>query len=277
MRILHVGLLVVAGAVLGLVAAPASSETMAVVLSDANSVAVFDPASPWMQYAWDVDQRNYLCMQGFWYRFDGAGGGELPLASLGPVAATAWDTNDDGQDDFLRLTYTGNSMTVGIVLTLSGGSWGSGRSGIGETIRITNTSPAPLGVHFFQYVDLDLSFPPDDRLLIQGGNTARQTAGASVVSETADTPSPNHYEAGYYSDIISALMDDQPTTLSDWPGEYRGDAAWAFQWDRTIDPGSTFLISKVKSLHVPEPATLILMGVGAAGMLLRRRRRSLAG
>jgi len=38
-------------------------------------------------------------------------------------------------------------------------------------------------------------------------------------------------------------------------------------------PGESEVISKVQHLEVPEPATLALMGLGAAGFATRRLRR----
>jgi hypothetical protein len=92
------------------------------------------------------------------------------------------------------------------------------------------------------------------------------------LSESVLVPQSSHHEVAYYDTTLYALNDGLPTTLSDLDGPLTdGDLTWAFQWDFSLAPGKTFLISKDK-LITPEPATLgVLIAVG--GVLLRRRRR----
>jgi hypothetical protein len=49
---------------------------------------------------------------------------------------------------------------------------------------------------------------------------------------------------------------------------------WAFEWDLSIAPGSSVLISKIKTLQVPEPSIVTLAVLGVAGLALRRRQQS---
>ncbi|HUU89819.1 MAG TPA: PEP-CTERM sorting domain-containing protein, partial [Phycisphaerae bacterium] len=73
--------------------------------------------------------------------------------------------------------------------------------------------------------------------------------------------------------IWERLEDDDPTVLKDVAGPIEDtDAVWAFQWDKTLGPGDSLVISKDK-LIMPEPATLVLMGAGMAITLAARRRR----
>jgi len=78
------------------------------------------------------------------------------------------------------------------------------------------------------------------------------------------TGRPSHYEVGKASDLYGALTDGNPTTWTDVGGPVtNGDLAWSFQWDFTLAPGESYIISKDKDI-VPEPATLALLALAAA-------------
>jgi hypothetical protein len=65
-----------------------------------------------------------------------------------------------------------------------------------------------------------------------------------------------------------------PTTLTGFAGPFTGDATWAFEWDRTLAPNKSLIISKNKQIEaVPEPTALWLLGGGLLGAGLLRRKR----
>lgn len=262
------------GMCLGLATGPAVAGVM---LTDANSTASFnlggEPGQLGM-YSWTVDGVNHMYQQWFWYRV-GPSGGEESIDALtlegGPLTS---DTNGDGAMDTLYTRYVGAGFRIDLWYILVGGAPGSGASDIGEIIRITNTSKTDaLDFHFFQYADFDLNGDgTNDTVEITGGNTAHQSSPTAYVAETVVTPRPSHYEAGIFPDTLDSLMDAVPTTFSDDGGPKTGDATWAFEWDKVIDPERTLLISKDKNM-TPEPATMALVGVGFVVALARKRRR----
>jgi hypothetical protein len=106
-------------------------------------------------------------------------------------------------------------------------------------------------------------------------NYALQTKGSTILSETSVTPGANHGEANFYPNTLNSLNDASPTTLNDNVGPVGpGDATWAFEWDTTVNPGGSFIISKVLSLQVPEPSSFALFSLGLAACALYRRRSS---
>ncbi|MCY2929639.1 MAG: PEP-CTERM sorting domain-containing protein [Planctomycetota bacterium] len=250
-------------AVLVLLASPVGAAVY--TLTDANSSSVVD-TGPGGMTSWTVDGVQHLARQWFWYRV-GAGGGETNVGALSLISATQLSP------DYLRLMYQGSSFTIELKLTLTGGSPGSGTSDIGESIKIVNTGATPLDFHFFQYVDLNLNGQAvNSSVEIVGGNTAVQTNGLTTVSETVETPTASRYEVGFAPGTLTSLTDGSPTTLSNMGGPIGpGDLTWAFQWDRALAAGGSFLISKDKHI-VPEPATLCLLALGALGAMRRRGR-----
>jgi len=280
-RLTAVGVLVlVSGVLVG------SAGAGPITISDGNSWARVWPYAGedaqgmdiWVVNQPDGTDLNVLQQQWFWYRVDRAttGGGEKPLEALDtePFVFPS-DTDGNGQDDNLYLRYESldEGLTVEVNYRLMGGTAGSGRADITESIRIINMADTAQTVHFFQYSDFILSFN-EDTVVIPWPNTARQWFDAVRMSETVVTPVPAGSEVALVLDLLDELNDDAPTTLTGFGGPLTGNASWAFQWDMALEPGGSFLISKDKSITpTPDPATLALLGLGALGLIARRRRK----
>jgi hypothetical protein len=270
-----------------------------IALDSQNSHAVFhteavDGAELGLN-TWQVEGVDQVSQQWFWYRV-GSQSREFRLDGTGPLAytgAASADLDGDTQHDFMLVNYadaetilTPETFTVQLRYILTGGSTGSRWSDLTEVVRIQNTGQSPLDLRFFQYVDFDLNnTSTNDSVVITGTppNTARQTDPVMQISETVVTPPPSHWEANVFAATRTALDDLDADTLSDISGPlFSQDATWAFEWDWTgassLAPGDTVLISKDKSIRpgdhiVPEPSTIVLVGVSLLGLCLHTRRK----
>jgi hypothetical protein len=235
-----------------------------------NSEVMFDTdlgATSWM-----VDSVDHLSLQAFWIRLNGSGP-EYPLGNY-------YVGHDLVGPNQVNIYYQHNLFDVTIAYTLFGGNFGSGTSDLAESILIDPRSSA-IDVHFFQYADFDLGGTPnDDQLRFPYPTLVTQTDGSGyTVSETVVIPSADHHEGDDAGVLIGKLTDAVPTTLDNLPTVggpgIQGDVAWAFQWDEYLRPGQSLLISKDKHLDegIPEPSTVLLIGIGLVGAEITRRRR----
>jgi hypothetical protein len=242
-------------------------------ISDGNSTASVDTSSQSGMFNWTVDGISSLFQQWFWYRV-GPTSGESSIDTLTEITAGTSNGNLDPAHERLNVLYAGAGFTIGVDFLMAGGSPGSGVADIAEIIRIQNTSNQALDFHFFQYVDFDLggtaSGDTGERV---NANTMLQYEGSASVSETVAVPTPSHYEVATYPTILLSLTDGSPTTLADAAGPVSGDVSWAFQWDFTLVPGGTYIISKDKHLIVPEPSTCVLMMLSGLGLVALLRKR----
>lgn len=234
---------------------------------------------------WLVDGVNNVKQQWFYFRI-GDSGPELPINSMGNLTVAS-------RTDLatLDLTYadlpSSPNYQARVQYLLTGLANGSGRSTLGETVTFYNTSASSLNLRFFDYSDFDVAGianndsvtlsrtalgPPSNKTY----NTSFvQTLGAFSVNSSAVSGTNNtaHLEANYYSTTLSSLVDGNPTTLNDTFSKTSGDLTAALEWDVTLAPGTSLLISKTISLVVPEPSatTLVALGFVAWGILRRNR------
>jgi hypothetical protein len=257
---------------LGLASAPEAKANF--TLTHQNSTFTVNPDAQAGAFDWVVDGVDQLFQQWFWFRI-GPTGGESSINTISaPVVSAAGRVGE--------ITYTGGGIIVDVLYTLTGGTNGSQRSDVAETIQITNTGTSAIDFHFFQYSDFDLNGSgAGQSVRFPNANAVQQFGNGGIMSETVITPVASHHQGATFSTIRDSLNDANPTTLNDTPaiGDGTvgpGDMTWAFEWDVTIAAGNAFQISKDKNLTpVPEPSTVAMALAGAPLLLLVRLRRRL--
>jgi hypothetical protein len=263
-------------AILALNGVVSESRAQIITMTDHNSVAQVNVSSQAGMFNWSVESQNQLAQQWFWYRVGNSG----PQSSIDTISAPSV-TQSTART--LSALYANATFSVRIDYALSGGALGSGVSGMNETITINNLTGSALDYHFFQYSDFDLGGTQGGDTVQLGRNNqnlfneAFQSKGGASLTETVDaanTPGANHGEAALFNATLLKLNSGSPVTLSDTAGPITGDATWALEWDVSIAPGQSFIISKTKNLTVPEPSSFALLALGAVGCLVKRIRRS---
>lgn len=256
-----------------------AAQAQVFTIDDLNSSARFDitpgNSRPGMDQ-WIINGTNHMYSQWFWFRADGMQR-EQRINDLPLIAAATSNTSilDPRDDTFTALFGSTTDFVIEARFSLQGSLQGDLRSDIAEQIRITNFSGQTRTFSFFQYCDFDLNGDIDDDIVqVINPNAVIQHDFLSgvVATETIITPSPTLSEVGIFASTLIKLDNNIIDNLDGSVGPLLGrrDYTWAFQWDFTLLPGQSFLISKDKSI-TPAPGALALLGMG--GLLVARRRR----
>ncbi|BAZ49781.1 hypothetical protein NIES4103_23930 [Nostoc sp. NIES-4103] len=248
-----------------------SAKSAVLALSDDNSVAAFEssfsdnPANNGLIF-WTVDNINHLFHNQFWYRI-GSTSKENDINTLNLIGI---NQTEPGSNQ-LSATYAGTGFEIALNFKLDGDAPNSGRSSLLENIEIKNTGLEQLDFHFFNYTDFDLTENGEDDTVKISRDLATQFDSFTVATEVIK-PSANYYQVSPFPDILNALTDNFPTTLSNFAGPLTDENAYAFQWDFVLEPQKSFSIKNYKSIKpVPEPTMILgcLISLVSLGMLRR--------
>jgi hypothetical protein len=213
-----------------------------ITLTHGNSRVLIETGSTLEAHSFTVDGVDHMSQQASWYRV-GAAGPELPVATLAQTALQAAAGS-------LNVTYTHAAFTVAKRYTLLGGAANSAKGSLGEQITITNTSGAPLDLHFFQYVDLDVDEVFDNNTLaIAGGGAATQTSPAGTQALVTVSPAPSAVQAGFHPTVLDALSDAGPSALNGATAVANADATYALRWSAVLQAGGRLQITLTKSVQ----------------------------
>ncbi|MGH0033972.1 MAG: PEP-CTERM sorting domain-containing protein [Myxococcota bacterium] len=257
------------------------AQALPVDLVDDNASARIDPTSPIGLAGWNVAGINHVSRQSLYVRV-GDAGPEVPLSDLPASAPVLSDSDGDGDDDVLALTYASDALAIDVRWSLDGGPLGPPSAGasasLGLQVNARNLSGQVLDLHLFQYTDVDLfgTFA-DDALAITpatGSNTATAIdSTALALYEAVFTPAASAVEAATFGTTLPRLEDGQAIAL-DGALDALGDVTWTAEFSSLLAPGGSLSLAlgqRIEVAGVPEPGSALSLGVALCGWALRRR------
>mgnify|MGYP000521881144 CR=1 FL=1 len=214
---------------------------------------------------WWIDGVDVLVGNNYYFRI--GQGAEAKISTIGnPVIQRS-------APNVLRISFTDSIVQVELTYTLIGQEAGSGMAAFSEIVIVRNRMPSPLEFHLFDYVDVDLSgTPADDYALWWNPSSIMQTEYFPQ-GFLSSAPPFDRWEIDSPSSLLTKMTDGQADNLSNGTSPYGpGNVAFGMQWNRTISPNGTFILSKSKQvMPVPEPGTIIGWGFGLAVFAFGRR------
>jgi len=238
-----------------------------ITFADGNSTVTLNPSTPSGMSSWTIDGANVLGQQSFWLGVNSSP--VTPVSTISPAIVSG--PTPTGGSTSLTTSYANSQVSLSAVYSLQGGTPGSGNSDLGEQIQIKNLGNTALTFHFYQYAAFQNV--TSVKLTSAAGffGDAYVTGAGALINEAVNTgviPGPSEGETEAPGVTLAKLMSGSPGPLD---GSTVGGAnyTWAFEWDKTVSPGSSLIISKdlnvTLAVVVPEPAPWSLISLGLVG------------
>jgi hypothetical protein len=219
---------------------------------------------------WFVGGIDNVFAHSYYFRV-GDGSAASLVSTLGAPSVTLFGTRG------AEVKYQSASLriTLNYFLTAAGGT-----ADLAETALVENLTGSAQAVRLFQYNDYDMNGTSGndvgERL---NSSTIKVTDGAvsTINAIEGGAPIPDFTEIALWPNTRNNITGTAGYNLDTAAGSgigqtVNGDIAYAFQWNKNLAGGGSFIVSTDKITAVPEPASMVALGLGAVALLRRRRK-----
>jgi len=221
---------------------------------------------------WLVGGSDHAFQHSYYYRVGDSGAASL-VSTLGTPGVTLFGSRG------AEVVYQSADFRVTLSYLLTASANGM-TADLAESALVENLGGAA-SFRLFQYNDYDMNGTAgNDRGERLNSSTIQVTDSVVTMVEAIEggTPIPNYSEIGNVwpnlrNDITGTNGYNLNSTAGTNVGQVlNGDISYAFQWNRDMGQGGAFVISTDKLIAVPEPGSMIALGLGFTALLSRRRR-----
>ncbi len=183
--------------------------------------------------------------------------------------------------NYAELVYGNGTFEIQIRYLLTGAGQ---QADLAETVVVRNVSGQTASMRLFQYSDWDMAGTAGTDTVTRLNSSTMQQVDDIATGNTSiagGTPIPEFSEMGAFAGLRTSILTTNGYVLNTAAGNgigqtFNGDGTYAFQWNRNLAPNASFAMSTDKVLAVPEPGSMIALGLGVTALLARRRRKQTA-